>query len=210
MNRFGLICATAAADATPGAAHAATPVPTTYTLLRKAVSAHAMDTAIYRDGARETIKLARANGWHAQMWFDFTQHKQYGIDSNAPGKCSVIAYTSAGAPELLDPVPGAFSMAAEIPANAPISGKATLGGIATNVIQMPGHHGTIWIDPARHMVIKMKVVMEGNPEPQTMIDLTGISFDTPDAKLLTPPAHCKLLAGSANAHGGHAATPIGH
>lgn len=183
--------------------------PTIYSLERKAPSAHDMAVAIYRDGPRETIKLSRASGWHSQMWFDFAVHKQYVEDSNAPGTCSVINYTSDGAPELLDPIPGAFAMTAEIPANAPSSGKETLGGVETRLIDM-GRGSKVWLDDNRHMVLKMMVVMEGNPAPQTMLDLTGIRFDKPDAAKLTPPAYCTQLTGSSNTNGGHAEEAIQH
>ncbi len=189
------------------AAAAAAVVPTTYSLVRPAISAKDMSVAVYRDGARETIKLARASGWHSQLWFDFSVHKQWGSDSNAPGQCSVIAYTSDGPPELLDPVAGAFAMAKEIPADAPRSGTAMLGDVATSTIAMPGG-GTVWLDESRHLAMKVMVVMEGNPQPQTMIDLTGIRFEKPDAALLTPPTGCKQLVGSANANGGHAEVPL--
>lgn len=176
---------------------------TTYQLTRKATSPNAMASAIYRDGSRETIKLSRASGWHSQMWFDFAAHKQWANDTNAPGQCSVITYTSDGPPSLLDPVPGAFDMAAQIPAKAPRSGKEKLGGVETSIIKMPDG-GEVWLDNAHHLAMKVKIVVEGNPQPQTLIDLTGIRFDKPDPALLAPPTHCKQLAGSANANGGHA------
>jgi hypothetical protein len=179
------------------------PASTTYSLTRPARNAGDMTAAIYRDGARETIKLSRANGWHSQLWFDFAAHKEWASDSNAPGQCSVIAYTSDGPPELLDPVPGAFAMASEVPADAPRSGSAVLGGVNTHVIKMPGG-GTAWLDDTHHLAIKVEAVMESNSDPQTILDLTGIRFDKPDAALLAPPSGCKQLKGSANAHGGHA------
>ncbi|HWU75581.1 MAG TPA: hypothetical protein VN043_03690 [Rhodanobacter sp.] len=203
LVRTLLAAITAAALSQP--ALAGTAGPTTYSLARKAASAGDMSTSIHRDGTRETIKMTRANGWHSQTWFDFATHKEYAEDSNAPGQCSVIAYTSDGPPELLDPIPAAFAMAAQIPANAPRNGKASLGGIQTSVLKMPGG-GEFWLDEAHHMVIKANIVMEGNPTPQTMFDLSGIRFDKPDAGMLAPPAHCKPIAGSANAHGGHAET----
>ena len=183
--------------------------PTIYSLERKAPSPHDMAVAIYRDGPRETIKLSRASGWHSQMWFDFAAHKQYVEDSNAPGKCSAITYTSDAAPELLDPIPGAFALTAEIPANAPSSGREILGGVETRVIDMGGG-SKVWLDDNRHMVLKMMVVMQGNPAPQTMLDLTGIRFDKPDTAKLTPPAHCTQLTGTSNTNGGHAEEPIQH
>lgn len=181
--------------------------PTTYSLVSKAPTGNNMAVSIYRDGPREMIKLSRANGWHSEQWFDFAAHKQYVEDSNAPGKCSVINYTSDAAPELLDPIPGASSMAAEIPPNAPSSGKETLGGVETRIIDMGGG-SKVWLDDSRHMVIKAMVVMENNPAPQTMLDITGVSFDKPDASLLTPPANCQKISGSSNAHGGHAEESI--
>ena len=180
----------------------------TYSFTRKAASASDMTIAVYRDGPLETIKLSRASGWHSQMWLDFAAHKQYADDSGAPGQCSVITYTSDSPPELLDPVPGAFDMAAQIPADAPATGKEKFGDIDTRIIDTPGG-GKVWIDDTRHLVIKLQVVMEGNPKPQTMIDLTGIRFDKPDPALLTPPARCKPIVGSANAHGGHAEVSVG-
>ncbi|MGA7298573.1 MAG: hypothetical protein WBW92_13835 [Rhodanobacteraceae bacterium] len=194
------------AASTPSlSAHATAPPPSQqhYSLVRKAKSASGMRSAIYRDGARETIQLSRANGWHSQTWFDFAAHKQYAVDSNAEGQCSVINYTSDGPPELLDPVPGAFDMAKQIPANAPRAGTAILASTKTRIIAMPGG-GKIWIDDVRHLVMKLQVVMEGNPKPQTMFDLSGIRFDKSDPAALTPPSHCKAISGSANAHGGHA------
>lgn len=202
-----ILAISCAALLAPLALAAAPAASSTYSLTRPARSASDMTIAIYRDGPRETIKLSRANGWHSQMWFDFAVHKQWGNDSNAPGQCSVIDYTSDGPPELLDPVPGAFAMAKEIPPDAPRSGTATLGGVATSVIDMPGG-GKVWIDDTRHLAMKVMVVMEGNPAPQTMLDLTGIRFDKPDAALLTPPTGCKHTKGSANAHGGHAEIPL--
>jgi hypothetical protein len=183
--------------------------PTTYSLDKPARSASDMSIAIHRDGARETIKLSRANGWHSQMWFDFATHKQYAVDSNAPGQCSVIDYTSDGPPGLLDPVAGASDgdeMVTEIQAHATGTSKDTLGGIATRVISAPG--AKVWIDDAHHFVMKAEVVMDGSTQPQTLFDFTGISFAKPDPALLTPPAHCKHINGSSNANGGHAEVPI--
>lgn len=204
--RIALACTCVGLAAQPACA-AGPGAPTTYTLTRPAASTDDMNVSIYRDGARETIKMSRANGWHMQEWFDFAQHKQYATDSNAPGQCSVIAYTSDGPPELLDPVAGASGMASQIPANVPGAGKETLGGIDTRIIALPGG-GKAWIDDAHHLAIKVQVVMENNPAPQTMVDLTGIRFDKPDPALLVPPTGCRQLSGSANAHGGHAEVPV--
>lgn len=199
----------AQADGSPGGTTAASPAATTYTLIHPAATAKDMSVSIYRDGPRETIKLSRANGWHSQTWFDFATHKQYGNDSNAPGQCSVIDYTSAGPPEMLDPVPGAFAMAAEIPANAPALGKEKLGNFDTRVIDVGGG-GKIWLDDVHHLVIKARVPFEiqGKMQLTTMVDLTGVSFAKPDPALLTPPTNCKHITGSANANGGHAEVPL--
>lgn len=183
------------------------PPPTTYTLARPARGAGGMSIAIHRDGTREAIELSRAHGWHSHTWFDFAAHKQYASDSNAPGPCSVIDYSPDGPPELLDPVPGAFAMAAQIPADAPRGGKETLGGVTTRIIEMPGG-GKVWLDEARHLAMKVEVAMEGSPTPQTLLDLTGIRFEKPAAASLTPPANCTHIAGDANAHGGHAEVPM--
>lgn len=204
-----IACAALVAPIALGAAPAMPAAPATYSLASPALTAKDMSTAIYRDGPRETIKLARASGWHSQMWFDFTAHKQWANDSNAPGQCSVIAYTSDNAPELLDPVPGAFAMAAQIPANAPVIGKEKLGNFDTRVIDAGGG-GKIWLDDAHHLVIKARVPfqVQGHTELTTMVDLTHLSFSRPDPALLTPPAHCKAINGSSNANGGHADVPI--
>lgn len=210
---FGLAALTTAAvrAAGPSAATAAQG-PTTYSLVRKGATPDAMSAAIYRDGPREAIHLSRSNGWHSEEWFDFAAHKQYAEDSNAPGQCSVITYTSDGPPGLLDPISGGFDMYAQItaqmPANTP-SSKEMLGGIETRIVAM-SDGSKFWLDDSRHMLLKALVVMQGNPKPQMLFDFTGIRFAKPDQALLMPPAHCTQQKGSSNANGGHAETPIGH
>ena len=182
--------------------------PTTYLLVTKAKTASDMNTAIYRDGSRETVKLSRANGWHSQMWFDFSKHKEWATDSNAPGKCSVIAYTSDGPSTWLDPIAMAVQTAAQIPADVPSAGTAKLGNLETRIIQDPVSGVTIWLDTTHHMVIKEQMTAPGESQPKTMLDLASVRFDKPDPALFTPPSNCTQLTGSANANGGHAEETI--
>lgn len=187
--------------------------PVTYTLISHSKSYNDMAVSLYRDGTREMIEMLRApdathpKGWTSRMWFDFKTHRQYAVDSNSPGKCSVIKYTSDGPPDLLDPVAAAASMAAEIPAGAKPSRTETLGGVLTSVYQA-GPGATIWVDPTHHLALKAMVTMEGSKTPQTMLYLAGITFAKPDPALLTPPAHCTKIAGESNANGGHAEVPV--
>ncbi|MGA7964733.1 MAG: hypothetical protein WCB49_02345 [Gammaproteobacteria bacterium] len=188
--------------------------PVTYTRIDASNAYDHMAVSLYRDGAREMIELTRApnaahpKGWTSRMWFDFKTHRQYVTDSNVPGKCSVIKYTSDGPPGLLDPVAGAASMAAQIPAGAKPSGTETLNGIRTSIYQA-GPGATIWVNRTHHLALKAMVTLKGSKTPQTMLDLTGIKFDKPKPSLLVPPSHCTQIAGESNANGGHAEIPAG-
>ncbi len=193
----------AAQDAVPASA------PATYIRIDKSKSFDDMAISLYRDGPREMIEMTRAanaahpKGWRSRMWLDFTAHRQYAVDSNAPGKCSVIKYTSDGPPPLLDRVVGA----AEIPTGIKPSGTQTLGSVKTSVFEAGPEK--LWVDQTHHLIIKLVLAMrDGQPKvggtPQTMFDLTGIRFDKPDPALLSPPTHCKQIAGKSNANGGHA------
>ncbi|MGH8540642.1 MAG: hypothetical protein ACRETW_09070, partial [Stenotrophobium sp.] len=181
-----LSTAAIAQDAVPANA----PVTYSHTVMSKAFAQMAVSQ--YRDGSREMIELTRAadaahpKGWISRMWFDFNAHLQYAVDSNAPGKCSLIKYSSDGPPGLLDPVGGAADTAAEIPADAKPSGTETLDGVQTNVYQ-PGPNAALWVDPVHHLAIKERVTLEGSTTPQTLLDLSGIRFDKPDPALLQPP-----------------------
>lgn len=215
MNRLQthvrlLVCACAAL-LTPLAFAAAPAGPTTYTIINPPPTGKDMSTNIYRDGAREMFRMSRANGWHSEQWFDYAAHKSWVADSNAPGKCSVITYTDDRPSPFLDPVPGAFAMAAQIPANVPSSGKEKLGQFNTRVLDLGGG-AKLWVDDADHLVIKALTPFEtdGDKQPTltVTIDLTHLSFAKPDPALLTPPANCTRIKGSSNAFGGHAEVPV--
>ena len=209
----GMMLATqvAALDAPPATA------PVTYIRIRKSESFDHMAVSLYRAGPRELIEMTRAadaahpTGWRSRMWLDFTTHRQYADDSNAPGQCSVIKYTSDGPPPLLDGIGGAFGMAADIathiPAGAKPSGTETLGIFHTSIFK-PDPGTTFWVDETRHLVIKARVTMQGSSTPQTILDLSGLTFDKPDTSLLTPPKNCKRIAGESSANGGHAEAAV--
>ncbi|MGH6989588.1 MAG: hypothetical protein ACREE3_06810, partial [Stellaceae bacterium] len=131
-------------------------------------------------------------------------------DTNAPNQCSVIKYTSAVAPPLLDPVAGAAQMTAQMPKDLPVAGKTSIDGVKVEFLKASGKDGTlkVWRDPVHHLVIRAVMVLPSK-SAQTLIDLSGISFAKPDPALLAPPKNCHAIKGESNANGGHAEVPIG-
>ena len=194
----------------------AVPLPDSYSITIKPTPPDDMSVAVYRDGPREVVRMSRPvsstrpKAWTSNVWYDFQAHRQYATDSNAPNQCSVIKYTSAIAPPLQDPVVMSAQMGAQMPPGITPAGNATIDGMNVAVLQTTTPDGTIkiWKDTTHNLIIKATLTPPGGAPPQTIIDLTGISFAKPDPALLTPPQNCKMITGESNANGGHAEVPI--
>lgn len=189
--------------------------PQTYSLTQ--TMAGGMTVQIARDGSKESVEQtvapgANGPGMHIRSLYDFAAKKVWTMNL-AGGPCSVVAYTSPGAPSMLDPIAGAEEMRAGLAQVKPVVLRSeTVNGIATKVYEMPVPETKgkmrMFLDEKHSFAVKMVMVSSDGKE-QTQMEVTRLSFAKPAADLLVPAQNCQVQAGETSASGGHVETSVG-
>ena len=189
--------------------------PRTYSLTQ--TMAGGMTVRVDRDGSKVSVEQtvapsASGPGMHIRSLYDFAAKKVWTMNL-AGGPCSVVAYTSPGAPSMFDPIAGAEEMRAGLAQSKPaVLRSETVNGIATKVYEMPLPEikGTMrmFLDETHNFAVKMVMVSSDGKE-QTQMEITRLSFEKPAADLFVPAPNCHVQAGETNATGGHVETMVG-
>ncbi|OFW10484.1 MAG: hypothetical protein A3H96_26425 [Acidobacteria bacterium RIFCSPLOWO2_02_FULL_67_36] len=189
--------------------------PQTYSLTQ--TMAGGMTVQVARDGSKESVEQtvapgANGPGMHIRSLYDFAAKKVWTMNL-AGGPCSVVAYTSPGAPSMLDPIAGAQEMQAGLAQAKPQALRSeTVNGIATKVYEMPVPESKgkmrMFLEEKHSFAVKMAMVSSDGKE-QTQMEITRLSFDKPAADLFVPAKNCEVQAGETNATGGHVEANVG-
>jgi hypothetical protein len=87
-----------------------------------------------------------------------------------------------------------------------VLGTDTVNGIPVKVFDaaLPEGGGTMryWVESQYSIPLRI-VMARPNKQPQTLLEVQTLSFDTPPAGLFVPPSNCTVVAGETSATGGH-------
>ncbi len=165
-----------------------------------------------RDGPKEAVDQivpagsGRNRELHTRMLYDFEVHKVYTRNlSDASVPCSVMEYTSLGAPAIFDPIGSAADSMKEFTSKdgeMKEVGKETINGIPTTVMETTSDRGKgkVWLAQNGGFAVKVVSIAPDGKE-QTVSEVKQLSLAHPPASAFTPPVGCKIIRGEASASG---------
>ena len=198
-----------------GGAQGSTPLTYSYTQDPALGIGGPTTVQLYRDGSKEAVDQIVSNGapptgkFQSHILYDFAAHKIYTkVISDPTIPCSVMDYTSPGAPPEFDMISGGQDLLKEMTADATQTkpgGTETLNGIPTKIMLVtdPKGGGKIWIAQNGGFPVRIDSIGPDG-KAQTVLAMKQLSFAKPPASAFAVPAGCTAIGGEASAHGVHA------
>jgi hypothetical protein len=174
--------------------HAQTP-PTAYTITQPIVGSDGGTATIYRNGSQVAMEYIHPNipdgtpGHRSFSVYDLTAGVSHTWDpAIAPPSCSTAKFSGGWG----DP----FEMTAELAPQIASgefkpAGVETVAGVSTKVYANTSPQETVkvWFDAKDNLVIRAQVIA-ANAAPQTLADISKVSFAPPPAAIFVLPAYC--------------------
>jgi hypothetical protein len=204
-----------------GAARAQTMAPQTYSYSEDPAFSIIAPTLVTlrRDGPKEAVDQVippspgRDKEFRSHILYDFAAHKIYTqVQSDEGMPCSVMDYTSPGAPPEFDVISGAADLMKEFTDDGKVTltpvGAETLNGVPTKIVEAvsPQGKGRIWLSDQGNYPLKVVFIGPDGKE-QTVIEVKALSFARPPASAFTPPANCQAIQGEATENSVHTGPP---
>jgi hypothetical protein len=126
--------------------------------------------------------------------------------------CSVMDYTSPGAPPEFDVISGAAELMKEFTDDGKVTlkpvGVDMLDGFKTKIVEAVSAQGRgrIWLSEEGDYPLKVVFIGPDGKE-ETIIEVKNLSFATTPSAAFTPPAHCQALQGVATEDSVHVGPP---
>jgi hypothetical protein len=206
--------------------HAQSSKPQTYSFTEDPAMAIIAPTVVKvsRDGPKEVVDQimppspGRPKEFHQHILYDFQAHKIYTkLVSDASVPCSVMDYSSPGAPSEFDVITGAADLMQGLTDSGKLRpeqvGSETVNGIAAKVFEVTSPQAKqgkakIWLAEKGNYPLKW-VGIGPDCMQQTVIEVKQLSFAKPPASTFTPPPGCQQIQGEATANGVHAEIGLG-
>jgi hypothetical protein len=225
-NSLGIVLGSLLVPSFAALLYAQAQTPQTYSLTEDPAIAIVAPTVVKlsRDGPKEVVDQVipaspgRPKEFRNHIVYDFQAHKIYTkVLSDASVPCSVMDYTSPGAPPEFDVISGAADLMQEFTDSGKLqpkqTGSETVNGIAANVFEIAAPQANegkmrIWLAATGNYPLKMVGIAPDGTQ-QTMIEVKQLSFAKPPASAFAPPSGCQQIQGQASASGGHAEVSVG-
>jgi len=220
-KRVPLVIGAVLALGSVGAARAQSAPPQTYSYSEDPALSILAPTlvTVRRDGSKEAVDQVippspgRDKEFRSHILYDFAAHKIYTqVQSDEGMPCSVMDYTSPGAPPEFDVISGAAELMKELTQDGKVTltpvGAETLNGVPTKIVEAvsPQGKGRIWLSDQGNYPLKVLFIGPDGKE-QTVIEVKALSFARPPASAFTPPANCQAIQGEATENGVHTGPP---
>jgi hypothetical protein len=169
--------------------------PTAYAITEPIVGSDGGTMTIYRSGAQVAMEYIHPNipdgtpGHRSFSLYDLTAGVSHTWDpAITPSSCGVSKFSGGWG----DP----FDMTAELAPQIASgefkpAGVETIAGVSTKVYANASPQETVkvWFDAKDNLVIRAQVIA-ANAAPQTLVDITKVSFAPPPASIFVLPAYC--------------------
>ena len=220
-KRVPLVIGAVLALGSVGAARAQSAPPQTYSYSEDPALSILAPTlvTVRRDGSKEAVDQVippspgRDKEFRSHILYDFAAHKIYTqVQSDEGMPCSVMDYTSPGAPPEFDVISGAADLMKELTQDGKVTltpvGAETLNGVPAKIFEAvsPQGKGTIWLSDQGNYPLKV-VFIGADGKQETVIEVKDLSFARPPATAFTPPAHCQAIQGEATENSVHTGPP---
>ena len=221
QKRVLLVMGAVLALGSVGAARAQTAAPQTYSYSEDPALSIIAPTLVTlrRDGPKEAVDQVippspgRDKEFRSHILYDFAAHKIYTqVQSDEGMPCSVMDYTSPGAPPEFDVISGAADLMKELTQDGKVTltpvGAETLNGIPAKIFEAVSLQGKgrIWLSDQGNYPLKV-VFIGADGKQETVIEVKDLSFARPPAAAFIPPAHCQAIQGEATENSVHTGPP---
>jgi len=172
-----------------------------------------------RDGPKEVVDQVippspgRDKEFHAHILYDFQAHKIYTqVQSDEGMPCSVMDYTSPGAPPEFDVISGAADLMKELTQDGKVAltqvGVETVNGVPAKIVEAvsPEGKGRVWLSEQGNYPLKV-VSIGPDGKQETVIEVKNLSFASTPAAAFTPPTNCQAIQGEATENSVHTGPP---